>query len=1090
MNRWRLIRQRAREYRETVLSSKSGLSSSLPFSDDLLSVALELEDYSKYALPPNDPLLYGAISVLDRGAQSIWYSKDANPSMLPFYLAHELAHLHLRRHITVCLPEFMPSLPHPKAASSVWSERLGYSLKERREMEASVFAVEFLLPIPVARDLFMNGMDAKEISEHVGIAPELIHTQLIEALLPDIPMETPVLKRKGQADISQRRAIACEDGATLVLAGPGTGKTTSLISHAEYLLSNGVHPENILILTFSNNATEELYHRVEESYPDAAERIWIGTFHSFGLELIRRFGNLINFSQNATLIDEVDAIPLMERYLERLDLSPYVACSLKDPIRYFRNIYYTISRCKDELLYPDNLPDYSSEIKGEINESEKRDRVLKFSQVYEEWDRILREEGRMDFGDLIAQPVRILQSFPEALLQIRTEFPHILVDEYQDINRATTVLIELLSGDGRGLWAVGDNRQAIYGFRGAYGENFREFSNRYHDAKVMNLRRNYRSQPVIVDMLNQIATHENNGVKRERWLPHRKNEQATIRNIAANDKNDQLSAMVQIINEDKSQGVPYSSQVILCRTYDQAETVSGYMESNRVPTLFLGSLTDRNSVKDMLAILSYCRNGDAVSKDRILQFAEYRGKGGQSESSNDETDTSLFESHMDTLCRIENPFKLLTHYLYTLSGYLRRLLLENSVEALQERIVLNQFLFLLHSHANRHIDGDSPGIGEFLDWVALVENLDMGGKINASEHMDYVNAVRVMTLHKSKGLEFPSVIIPFLEEMKTRRRGTLQSLLPFYNPDSDKEEMRLYFVGVSRAMDRLTLLHTDLNKSANDFIDLINNVIPPSVYYKEPNLDVNPLIDKDSLISAGTLQDHKPDVTWQGLQQFEKCPRRYHYLTQFGFPTIFNRRHYGWFQHLVMSRIRDMRDRSINGAVISREEDIFKYEEEWNAPGVPDNQYSIRLKNYGRRLLENYRELTLREKPIPPTNIVLSLDYGTIRIPTDYISECERNHWIIYIFLLDPIRREDKNLPEIALLRKAVMESLPEIEFEITLYSLYDNETMKVDMDTPRELRRIEKYRGIIKSLGEGCSSTNPGYECRICAFRLICSRT
>ncbi len=989
----------------------------------------------------------------------------------------------------MCLPEYIPSLPHPKAPSTVWSERLGYSLKERREMEASVFAIEFLLPLPVVRDLFMNGMDAEGISERVRIAPELIHTQLIEASLPDIPTETPALKRKKRFDASQRRAIACEDGATLVLAGPGTGKTTSLISHAEYLMSNGVHPENILILTFSNNATEELFHRVEETYPEAAERMWIGTFHSFGLELIRRFGNLINFSQNATLIDEVDAIPLMERYLERLDLSPHFICSLKDPIRYFRNLYYTISRCKDELLYPDSLHDYPSKTEAEFNETEKIDRVLKFAQVYEEWDRILREEGRMDFGDLIAQPVKILRSFPEVLFQVRSEFPHILVDEYQDINRATTVLIELLAGDGRGLWAVGDNRQAIYGFRGAYGKNFQEFSHRYPNAKVKNLRRNYRSLAAIVELLNQIANHGNDGVKRDKWLPHRTSEQATIRNIVANEKNDQLEAMVQIINEDLNQGVSYSSHVILCRTYDQAKTVSEYMEACGVPTLFLGSITDHNSVKDMLAILSYCRNGDAVSQDRILQFAEYVGKGEQSESSKDETDTRLFESHMDALHRIDDPFKLLTHYLYTLSSYLRRLMLEDSVEALQERIALSQFLFLLHSHVNRNIYGNSTRIGDFLDWMALMENLDMGSKINATEHMDYLNAVRVMTLHKSKGLEFPSVIIPFLEEMKTRSRGTLQLLMTFDDPDSAQEEKRLYFVGVSRAMDRLTLLHTDSRQSDNEFIDLINHFITPIVYCHDANIDHRLHFDKEPLISAETLPVYKPEVTWLGLQQFEKCPRRYHYLAKFGFPTIFNRRHYGWFQHLIMSRIRDMRAKSLDGEGISLEEDILKYEEEWNAPGVPDTQYSMRLKRYGMRLLVNFRDLTLREKPIPQTNIVLSLDYGKIRIPMDYVSECEGGYWIIYKFLLDPIRKEDKNSPEIALLRKALMETLPETEFEIALYSLYDNVTMKVDVDTPRELRRIEKYRSVIKRLAEGCSSANPGYECRICSFRFICSK-
>jgi len=1089
MNRWRLIRQRARDYREKVLSFKSGLSLPLPSSNDLLNAALELEGYAKYALSANDPLLYGAISVLDRGAQYIWYSKNANPSLLPFYLSHELAHLHLRRHTTVCLPEYMPSLPHPKAASSVWSERLGYSLKERREMEASVFAVEFLLPIPLVRDLFLNGMDAEEISERVKIAPELIHTQLIEALLPDISMEPPPLTRKMRSDLSQQRAVRCEEGATLVLAGPGTGKTTSLISHAEHLLRNGVHPENILILTFSNNATEELYHRVEETYPDAAERMWIGTFHSFGLELIRRFGDLIHFSPNATLIDETDAIPLMERYIERLDLSPYVTCSLKDPLRYFRNLYHTISRCKDELLFPDNLLNQPVETERILHGANERDRILKFSQIYAEWDRILREEGRMDFGDLIAQPVRILRSFPKALLEIRAEFPHILVDEYQDINQATTVLIELIAGDGRGLWAVGDNRQAIYGFRGAYGESFTEFAKRYPNAKVMNLRKNYRSQPLIVDMLNHIANHENDGLKRERWLPHRKNEQAIIRNIAANGKNGQLAAIVQVINEDMSRGIPYSSQVILCRTYDQAEMVAGYLESCRIPTLFLGSLTDRDSVKDMLAILSYCRSGDAMSKDRILKFADYCGKGGRLGSSKDETDTSLFESQMDSLRRIVDPFKLLTHYLYTMSGYLRRLMQENSLEVLQERIALSQFLFLLHSHANRTIHDDSSGIGDFLDWMALVENMDMGGKINATVHMDYINAVRVMTLHKSKGLEFPSVIIPFLEDMKSRRRGGLQSLLPFKDQDASQEEMRLYFVGVSRAMDRLTLLHADSDTFTNEFIDLVNTFIPPVDYSDDANVHHHPQINKNPSLSTGTLLVHKPDVTWQGLQQFEKCPRRYQYLTQFGFPATFNRRHYGWFQHLIMSRIRDMRTKSLNEERISLEEDMQKYEEEWNAPGAPDTQYSMRLKNYGRRLLGNFRELTIHAKPIPLTNIVLSLDYGTIRMSLDYVSECEGNRWIIYKFLLDPISREDKNLPEIALLRKAVMESPLENDFEIALYSLYDHEMMKVDMDTPRELRRIEKYRGFLKSLAEGCSSANPGYECRLCAFRFICTR-
>ena len=432
------------------------------------------------------------------------------PRLALFYQAHEYAHLWLH-HDHAHQPDSGFDPEAFEEPLSIGVNRVeGYGPEELREREANVFAREFLLPTDVLREWYdADSIGASDITDRLGLLKGMVLHQMARALLtPDLPPThaSPEDADERPLDASQQEAAHARRGPLLLEAGPGTGKTSTLVGRILFLLRQNVSPTNILALTFSNRAADEMRSRVAKANPEAASRIWIGTFHAFGLELLRKYGSLLGFPPRISVLDPSESIALLERMLPKLDLDHYR--SFYDPARHLRDIVAAISRAKDELVGPEKYSALaeSMHIRAATSEEiEKAEKSVEVAHVYAAYQEVMDRERLLDFGDLIFKAVTLLRTHDDVRTTLRDTYGYVLVDEYQDVNRASGLLLKEVAGAGAGLWVVGDTHQAIYRFRGAAPVNMRQFGEDFPGAKVKTLRYNYRSQPMIVDVFSELA---------------------------------------------------------------------------------------------------------------------------------------------------------------------------------------------------------------------------------------------------------------------------------------------------------------------------------------------------------------------------------------------------------------------------------------------------------------------------------------------------------------------------------------------------------------------------------------------------------
>lgn len=458
MGHWEDIRRRARAYRVDALALAGGEASAAA----LLTAAENLTEVRRLPVKKGDVLLDGGVAVLDRDADAIWYDRDADPRLAVFYQAHEYGHLWLDAGHAACnsadidAEEYEEPLP-------IGERRVeGYGPDERREREANVFAREFLLPTNELKGWFLEErLDATAIADRVGVPEGMVLHQLTRALLtPDIVGEGAAKEApEGEPDLdpSQQEAAHVERGPLLLEAGPGTGKTRALVGRILFLLEEGVVPSSILALTFSNKAAEELRSRIVRVAPEAASRMWGGTFHAFGLEILRKFGTRIGMPPKPTVVDSVDGLFVLERALPKLGLHHYQ--NLYEPTTHLADILSAISRAKDELVGAEEYAELAEQMLAvATTEQDTRaaEKALEVARVYAFYQGYLESEGMVDFGDLIVRSVQLLRRHPEVRQRLRSTYEHVLVDEYQDVNRASGLLLKELAGEGEELWAVGE----------------------------------------------------------------------------------------------------------------------------------------------------------------------------------------------------------------------------------------------------------------------------------------------------------------------------------------------------------------------------------------------------------------------------------------------------------------------------------------------------------------------------------------------------------------------------------------------------------------------------------------------------------
>jgi len=605
----------------------------------------------------------------------------------------------------------------------------------------------------------------------------------------------------------QQEAVTHGDGPLLIFAGAGSGKTRVLTARIGYLIaSRRVWPDRLLAVTFTNKAAREMRSRVEALVGEPAQKMWVGTFHSTAVKILRREAQRIGIVPSFVIFDDDDTRAALKRVLDELRL---------DPKRYpIGSLSHGISQAKSELKRPEDIPNRSYQ-----------DEILR--RVYESYQEVLRRSGGLDFDDLIMKLVELYSTDAEALEKWRDRFRHVLVDEYQDTNRAQYMLVNLLASEHRNVAVVGDDDQSIYRFRGADIRNILDFKKDYPDAHVVHLEQNYRSSQAILDAAYSVIRNNPERAEKRLWTDRAGGEKV-VATQAYNEVEEAEFVADEIERLRKTEQRGYSDFAVLYRTNAQSRAFEDVLARRRIPYRLVGGVRfwERREVKDLVAYLRFCFNPrDALSFSRIVSVPPRKIGNVTVDAINSfardgEADilailsspgpvpgvpkTAVgplqgFRAQIESLratMGVLRPSELVDHVVEVMD--LRRYYLDGTPQGEARIENLNELRGLAESFDDRD---PAQGLEDFLAEVALVSDVDA--------YDENGEGVTLITLHMVKGLEFPVVFMVGLEEGLLPHQRALDEREE--NPSlvgaatEMAEERRLAYVGMTRAKDRLYL---------------------------------------------------------------------------------------------------------------------------------------------------------------------------------------------------------------------------------------------------------------------------------------------
>lgn len=603
----------------------------------------------------------------------------------------------------------------------------------------------------------------------------------------------------------QREAVLHTEGPLLILAGAGSGKTRVLTHRIAYLIEEfGINPWNILAITFTNKAAGEMRERVDKIVGFGSDSVWVSTFHSTCVRILRRHIDLLGYDTNFTIYDTDDQKTVMKEVIRSLDLDPKI---YKE-----RTFLGVISHAKDELISPEEFllnagMDYKQQLYG---------------RAYREYQIALKKNNALDFDDLIVKTVELFRSHPEVLDYYQERFKYIMVDEYQDTNTAQFKFVSLLAQKYQNLCVVGDDDQSIYKFRGANIGNILNFEKVFPDAKVVKLEQNYRSTGNILAAANEVIKNNKGRKSKRLWTQAEDGEGIYFRQFY-NGYEEAEYVAGQIRKSVKQAESRYQDHAILYRTNAQSRLFEEQFIRDNIPYRLIGGVNfyARKEIKDLLAYLKTIDNGvDDLAVKRIINVPK-RGIGlttiDKVQRFANDHDMSFFEvlEQADGIPEFGRSVSKLKNFALTIqsfrakaeelsltelmenilevTGYRKELELEDTDEAKARIENIDELISKVTSYEDNCID-EPPTLSGFLEEVALVADID---NLEADE-----NRVLLMTLHSAKGLEFPYVYLTGMED------GIFPSYMSIAadNPTEEiEEERRLCYVGITRAMKKLTM---------------------------------------------------------------------------------------------------------------------------------------------------------------------------------------------------------------------------------------------------------------------------------------------
>lgn len=915
--------------RAALIHAEALLEGANPWSPlDLVLREVEREGFAAEAIEPGAAQLEGALAMFMPEMGLILYSDSGTPFERALLVAHELGHALLGDALGNCDVDINRPV---EGVADGEGRVIAHGPRQRREIQMDLFARELVLPRPFVRRLHLEeAMSAAQITDRMGAEYSIVAQQLLDALLvPEIPEFKPRTRHK--LTRAQQDAAEHFGNAYLLEAGPGTGKTETLVHRVAWLLANKpVLPREILVLTYSNKAAAELSERIAGNDADALAAMWIGTFHAFGRDLLHIFGDMVGRTRNPTFLDRVGAIDLLEHELPTLGLRQLG--DRYDPTALLDDVLDAISRAQDEVCDADKYhalaaAEYAraqSAVDAEAAAAalHAAEAKLDIAAIYQRYETLKDTYALVDFGDYVMLAVRLLENHEPAKAYARA-YSHVLVDEYQDVNQASVRLLKALCPDGKGLWAVGDPRQSIYRFRGASSRNVARFAHDFPGASGSELVLNHRSRREIVDLLS----HFGKGMARvhgegdpplrpyEKLGPFKGPCGIKPDLISFPDTSKEAPAIAQIIDQAVKSGEHYRDHCVLVSGNDRLAKIAAQLEAMGLPVLYFSSLFERAEIKDLLALLSLLVDPWASSLLRTACMLEFPmalddvakalrqlrdaengpidwiadpepvAAGLSSESGVGLRSLAGMLSSVDAYA---HPSAILAQLLLDHSRIAARMAARTDAGGAAAALAVWQFINFVRGQS-----GDSGSsivrlLARVRRLLLLKEDRELRQLPAAAQAID---AVRLMTIHGAKGLEFPTVHLPGLNERTLPKPEALPRFLPpegmVAHPRGTVEaELRtshleeqdcLFYVALSRAEEKLHLYRAktttnNVDRPISSFITRLGNQIDTQDINPQKAL---PALASDLPVAISLPQNWRVDA-WT-LDIYGKCPRLFLY---------------------------------------------------------------------------------------------------------------------------------------------------------------------------------------------------------------------
>jgi len=1079
--------------------------SGLPTSTELLTqfetvLALCIEQ-----VPPDNTILGNGSAALYRDEQFIYVRNDVDAKEHAYLVAHELGHWFLDAEKPSTSITQLSSLTASQGTpASLVVE--AYGTRERQELQANVFAREFLLPRLLAKQLWLNGNTARQIAQLLVIPLELVRLQLADALL--LPETVPLAPQPIFAPSpDQVTAAKAQERFVNVVAGPGTGKTTTLVHRVKHLIDSGVEPSKILVLTFTNKAAHELVERLRASGVQGSADIWAGTFHAFGLEFLRKYHHAFELDSDVRVADLLQEVQLMIRRLPSVNLQYYLR--LQDPYDWLPSVISHIKRLKEELVTPDLYRRRLCALPAPANDIALQQADI--AALYEAHEQALEAAKMVDYVDLIAKPALRAKSDRASVSLVIDHYEHILVDEYQDVTEAMVELIRQLAGKAKSLWVVGDIRQAIHHWRGASVKSLIKFDQAFRGENAgatvgkYTLDINRRSKKEILDLFSVSGRiHQLQPSLPLDAMTASRGSSAQLPILVSCSTPHTLNLSVaHQIHQLNGLGVPYRDQAVICRRKSELARLADDLAKNGVPILYIGDIYQRPEIKTLICLMQVlCHRhpraligltGDpflTMPKQDLellnqithqgvaLQRGRWLGRSIPGLSPAGDTVNANLKGLLRNHSRHSNPWDLVCDLLFD-RRYGIPPLSDNSIKAQTARLALWQFVY-----AVRNGDGDvtQARLSKYLLREELRRRIgETGRERDLPPEASVMDAVRVITVHASKGLEFPAVHLGYVDKESFgpnppfNHDPRVQELIPpevlgstaaEHAFEEAVERNNLFYVALSRARDRLYLYE---HKDSRDR--------PPPLQHASARFLKLTGIPQPSAVSSGRTAFSRPGttmpvITHQGFESYARCPLQYHY------------RH-----ELSLTAEQDI-DISIRarGAVMDTLRAVFKdgaipgeaFKEAWAAHKLPDKNDDPALQRDA--IIACKRGLLLGKQSTGTYVEGLVSELQGIRIELPWMLEegfgaNAKLHWI----------RAGSGASYTANSARPMLLSINGARRPIlTVYSLLTDKSSEVE---PSKMASATSSYKAAERFANGDRSAIPGAHCDRCAYLSMCSK-